>query len=73
MCWRPPLPMRALGAKISRDDAGLWTVIGCGVGGLHEPDQILDMGNSGTAARLLMGLVGTQRFTINLYRRRIVK
>ncbi len=55
--------MRALGAKISRDDAGLWTVIGCGVGGLHEPDQILDMGNSGTAARLLMGLVGTQRFT----------
>ena len=55
--------MRALGAKISRDDAGLWTVIGCGVGGLHEPNQILDMGNSGTAVRLLMGLVGTQTFT----------
>jgi len=55
--------MRALGAQISRDDAGLWTVIGCGVGGLHEPDQILDMGNSGTAVRLLMGLVGTQTFT----------
>jgi 3-phosphoshikimate 1-carboxyvinyltransferase len=55
--------MRALGAQISRDDAGLWTVIGCGVGGLHEPDQILDMGNSGTAVRLLMGLAGTQTFT----------
>ena len=55
--------MRALGAQISRDDAGRWTVIGCGVGGLHEPDQILDMGNSGTAVRLLMGLVGTQTFT----------
>ena len=55
--------MRALGAQISRDDAGLWTVIGCGVGGLHEPNQILDMGNSGTAVRLLMGLVGTQTFT----------
>ena len=55
--------MRALGAQINRDDAGQWTVIGCGVGGLHEPDQILDMGNSGTAVRLLMGLVGTQTFT----------
>ena len=55
--------MRALGAQINRDDAGRWTVIGCGVGGLHEPDQILDMGNSGTAVRLLMGLVGTQTFT----------
>ena len=58
--------MRALGAQISRDDAGRWTVIGCGVGGLHEPDQILDMGNSGTAVRLLMGLVGTQTFTSTL-------
>lgn len=50
--------MRAMGAKIVDGDDGLWRVHGVGVGGLQEPDQILDMGNSGTSTRLLMGLVG---------------
>ncbi len=54
--------LRALGATISRHVSGQWTVIGRGVGGLSEPAQVLDMGNSGTAVRLLMGLVSTQRF-----------
>lgn len=54
--------MRALGATISRDENGRWTVVGRGVGGLTEPEQILDMGNSGTAVRLLMGLVSTHPF-----------
>jgi len=54
--------MRALGAQITRDDSGHWTIVGRGVGGLIEPNQILDMGNSGTAVRLLMGLVSTQTF-----------
>ena len=30
---------------------------GRGIGGLVEPDEVLDMGNSGTAARLLAGLL----------------
>ncbi len=55
--------MRALGAQISRNKLNRWTVIGRGVGGLNEPNQILDIGNSGTAVRLLMGLVGTYPFS----------
>jgi 3-phosphoshikimate 1-carboxyvinyltransferase len=55
--------MRTLGAQISCDKSNRWTVIGRGVGGLNEPNQILDMGNSGTAVRLLIGLVGTQPFS----------
>ncbi len=54
--------LRALGAEIARDEAGVWRIHGVGVGGLSEPDQVLDMGNSGTAARLLMGLVASHSF-----------
>ncbi len=50
--------MRAMGATISKDGQGVWRVNGVGVGGLHQPDHDLDMGNSGTSTRLLMGLVG---------------
>ncbi len=49
--------MRAMGAKINHGQDGLWRVYGVGIGGLQEPSQILDMGNSGTSTRLLMGLV----------------
>ncbi len=54
--------MRALGAHVTQNDGRQWSVIGRGVGGLREPDQILDMGNSGTAVRLLMGLVSSHTF-----------
>lgn len=49
--------MRALGAEVTRMGEGVWTVRGRGVGGLAEPDSVLDMGNSGTAARLLTGII----------------
>src|SRR6478609_5596003 len=49
--------MRALGAEVARDPDGTWRVAGRGVGGLVEPADVLDMGNSGTAARLLLGLL----------------
>jgi len=55
--------MRALGAKIIRDDDGVWHLWGRGVGGLTEPADVLDMGNSGTGARLLMGLVSSYPFS----------
>ncbi|GGF60909.1 3-phosphoshikimate 1-carboxyvinyltransferase [Terasakiella brassicae] len=55
--------MRALGAKVEREEDGTWTVQGRGVGGFSEPTGVLDMGNSGTAARLLMGILATQPFT----------
>ena len=49
--------MRAMGATIARGEDGAWTVDGVGVGGLLQPESALDMGNSGTSTRLLMGLV----------------
>ncbi len=39
----------ALGVASRRDDDGTWRVSGVGVGGLAEPDRVLDLGNSGTA------------------------
>ncbi len=51
--------MRALGAEISQGADGVWRVAGRGVGGLIEPGNVLDMGNSGTAARLLAGIIAT--------------
>lgn len=55
--------MRTLGASVERDGAGIWRVQGRGVGGLVEPGAVLDMGNSGTGARLLMGLLASHPFT----------
>lgn len=55
--------MRLLGAQAERGDDGVWRVRGVGLGALQEPAQILDMGNSGTAARLLMGLVSAHPIT----------
>ena len=51
--------MRALGATVERLDDGAWRVAGVGTGGLMEPETVLDFGNSGTGARLVMGLVGS--------------
>ncbi|QOV95498.1 3-phosphoshikimate 1-carboxyvinyltransferase [Novosphingobium sp. ES2-1] len=55
--------MRAMGATIERDADGMWHVHGVGVGGLLQPQAALDMGNSGTSTRLLMGLVATHPIT----------
>ncbi len=55
--------MRAMGAKIDRSDDGTWTVQGVGVGGLLQPAQALDMGNSGTSTRLLMGVIASHGIT----------
>ena len=58
--------MRALGASVERredDGRPIWIVHGRGVGGLIEPDGVLDMGNSGTSARLLSGLLAAHAMT----------
>ncbi|UUX51764.1 3-phosphoshikimate 1-carboxyvinyltransferase [Nisaea acidiphila] len=49
--------MRALGASVKRHEDGTWEIHGRGIGTLDEPEDVLDLGNSGTAARLLMGVV----------------
>lgn len=55
--------LRAMGASIERRVDGVWHVHGVGVGGLLQPRQALDMGNSGTSTRLLMGLVASHPIT----------
>ena len=56
--------MRAMGATVERSDDGLWRTWGVGVGGLLQPDAPLDMGNSGTSTRLLMGLIASHPITV---------
>lgn len=56
--------MRAMGADIKQLGPGEWEVCGVGVGGLGKPDAPVNMGNSGTAARLLMGLVSTHPISV---------
>ena len=55
--------MRAMGADIVRDADGTWHVHGVGVGALLQPGSAIDCGNSGTSARLLMGLVASHGIT----------
>lgn len=48
--------MQALGAAVSRSGAA-FEVLGQGVGGLARADGVLDFGNSGTASRLILGVL----------------
>ena len=50
--------VKALGAGVERTGQGRWTIAGVGVAGFRTPTDDLDFGNSGTGARLMMGLVG---------------
>ena len=56
---RTAAAMRALGAEVVRESAGSWQVRGQGRGRLTEPADVLDMGNSGTAARLICGILAS--------------
>ena len=51
--------MRLFGAKINFKGNETCKINGVGVGGILEPSQPLDFGNSGTSARLIMGVVAT--------------
>jgi 3-phosphoshikimate 1-carboxyvinyltransferase len=55
--------MRAFGAEVTRDAAGVWHVHGVGVGGFAEPGHVIDCGNSGTGVRLIMGAMATSPIT----------
>lgn len=55
--------MRAMGATVERLGDGEWRINGVGVGALLQPQAALDMGNSGTSTRLLMGLVASHPIT----------
>jgi 3-phosphoshikimate 1-carboxyvinyltransferase len=55
--------LRAMGATIERTGEGAWSIHGVGVGTLLQPDAPLEMGNSGTSTRLLMGLIASHPIT----------
>lgn len=50
---------QALGAEISELNTELVRVKGIGIGQLHEPDDVLNAGNSGTTMRLMLGLLAS--------------
>ena len=49
--------LRKMGVSINKLPNNKWEIFGSGIGSLSGTNNILDMGNSGTGARLLMGLV----------------
>ncbi len=61
-CLRTIGAMQALGADVTRKGPGHYRIVGAGLRGLTEPGDLLDCGNSGTATRLLMGLLAGQPF-----------
>jgi 3-phosphoshikimate 1-carboxyvinyltransferase len=53
---------QTMGVAIERQEAGRYRIHGVGLDGLLEPDNVLDMGNSGTGMRLLAGLLASMPF-----------
>jgi 3-phosphoshikimate 1-carboxyvinyltransferase len=54
--------LRAFGATVTQAAPGKWRVNGLGVGGLLEPETVIDYGNAGTGVRLAMGIAGSHHF-----------
>jgi 3-phosphoshikimate 1-carboxyvinyltransferase len=57
---------RAMGVDIDGPHNGELTVRGVGLHGLEAPQQVFDLGNSGTSIRLLSGLLAGQAFPCEL-------
>jgi len=54
--------VRALGVLVEEEDDKTLSVRGSGWQGLHEPEDVIDVANSGTLIRLLPGLVASREF-----------
>jgi 3-phosphoshikimate 1-carboxyvinyltransferase len=57
---------RSMGVTIEGPEKGNVTLHGVGMQGLEMPEAVLDMGNSGTAMRLLTGIMTGQKFRSTL-------
>ena len=57
---------RAMGVEAHGPDDGNLTITGVGMRGLSAPEADLDMGNSGTAMRLMCGILAAQNFASKL-------
>lgn len=58
--------LRALRVGVRTGDGGTVQVDGVGAGGLARPDDVIDCGNSGTTARLLLGILAGHPFPVVL-------
>ena len=65
-CLATQAAMEALGATVRRAPGEPVQIEGVGLGGLKAPSRVLDLGNSGTGIRLLMGLLAGQPFACEL-------
>ena len=65
-CRKTAQALAALGVKIDNLGQDDMVVHGLGLRGLRDPGEPLDLGNSGTAMRLLMGVLAGQNFTTTL-------
>jgi 3-phosphoshikimate 1-carboxyvinyltransferase len=57
--------LELLGAQIEKVGPE-WRVAGRGVGGLRQPTQPLDFGNSGTGTRLMLGIIAGHDMTVEM-------
>lgn len=65
-CLSTLAAMRAMGVRADKHSETELTIHGVGLHGLKKPDVDLDLGNSGTAMRLLAGLMAGQAFSSRL-------
>lgn len=65
-CLATLAAVKALGIEVEGPAAGRVTVRGKGLYGLRAPAEPLDLGNSGTAMRILAGLMAGQDFPVTL-------
>ena len=57
--------LKTLGVKIEKSN-GYWFVNGVGIFGFKEPTKYLDLGNSGTGVRLILGAIMGSSILVNL-------
>lgn len=65
-CLATMAAVRHMGIEVRQHDATTVDILGKGLRGLTPAGQPLDMGNSGTAMRLFMGLLAPQSFSTEL-------
>jgi 3-phosphoshikimate 1-carboxyvinyltransferase len=61
-CLRTMTAIEALGAEVTKKGPGHYRIAGTGGRGFTEPADVVDCGNSGTTARLLVGVLAAQPF-----------
>jgi 3-phosphoshikimate 1-carboxyvinyltransferase len=61
-CLRTLTAVEMLGAEVTRKGPGQYRIAGAGTRGFAEPPDVVDCGNSGTTARLLVGVLAAQPF-----------